>query len=546
MKSPSVPFALTILTMLTILGTSARAEESQEEGDDTPTEDRGVDPDPIRSRSGLMSEHPTLAERLERFEVSVHGDVRVRSSVFGNFDLDRGLTPSGRALFSLPLSDPSSQTLTHADMRARIDLTVMEPEGSGAFVRLSLLDGLSLGSAPAGLGIDSSRQLTPADAIQVVHAYARVATPIGLLVAGRTPSHFGLGLAANSGDAEDADFSDSADRVAFNTPIFNHIFTLAYDFGSGPSSQGLSSSQSLDLDSTDDVRTITFATQRVRSERARARRERVGKTTVDYGLGLSHRYQDRAYPVTEAGAGEPRATQAVDRRYRAFAGDLWARVTRRGVRIEAEAVLAVATLDEATLIPGVLLRNPVESLQFGAVLESDFVLDPVTFGLDLGFASGDAAPGFGSRISQTTLPAEVGDLDGGQVSPPDDLRADNFKFHSQYRVDRILFREIIGRVTDAMYARPHAEVELLEVGRGSLRLSLALVASTAVYAESTPSGQKPLGIELDPTLAWINRDGFRLTLEHAVLFPLSGFDNPGAGLDARPAQLVRGRFFYAF
>ena len=41
-----------------------------------------------------------------------------------------------------------------------------------------------------------------------------------------------------------------------------------------------------------------------------------------------------------------------------------------------------------------------------------------------------------------------------------DNRIDNFRFHSDYRVDRILFREIIGTVTDAMYAKPHARLRL--------------------------------------------------------------------------------------
>ncbi|MBI2376023.1 MAG: hypothetical protein HYV07_18665 [Deltaproteobacteria bacterium] len=496
-------------------------------------------------KTGLVGEPATLAERLERFSLSIHGNVRVRASALSNFDLDRGLTPSGLALFPLPISDPTRQTLTHADMRARLDLSIEEPEGSGAFVRLSLLDGLSLGSVPAGAATEASRQLSPSDALEVIHAYARVVTPIGLILAGRTPSHFGLGIASNGGDSEDADHSDSADRVLFATPLLDHVFTLAYDFGSGPSTLSGSSGR-LDADPSDDTRTVTIAAVKLRSDRSRERRARAGKATWDYGLALSHRFQDRAYPVSEASGGAPVRSQVIERGYRAYAGDAWIRFTRRRLRVEAEAVVAGATFAQASLIPGVLLRDPVTALQAGAALETEFDLDPVRLGLDVGFASGDSAPGFGARVELTTLPARPGDLDGGQVGPPDDLSADNFRFHPEYRIDRILFREIIGRITDAAYLRPRVSVRILEVGNGTLSASLSGVLSMALFGSSTPSGESPLGVELDPTISWINRDGFRLTFEHAVLFPLAGLDNPAEALTARPAQLFRGRLIYAF
>jgi hypothetical protein len=74
----------------------------------------------------------------------------------------------------------------------------------------------------------------------------------------------------------------------------------------------------------------------------------------------------------------------------------------------------------------------------------------------------------------------------------------------------------------------------------------AAVASMANFAESTPGGKKPLGIEIDPSLTYEHKDGFFSTLDYAVLFPLSGLDNPQSGLFAKPAQLVRVRFSYVF
>jgi uncharacterized protein (TIGR04551 family) len=218
------------------------------------------------------------------------------------------------------------------------------------------------------------------------------------------------------------------------------------------------------------------------------------------------------------------------------------------VRIEVEAALLFATVDQASLVPGVLYREPVESTQFGVALESDFG-DPgdlVGAGLDLGYASGDPQPGFGASPPVVSRAPEVGALEGPQADPPRDNRVDNFRFHPDYRVDRILFREIIGTVTDAIYVRPHARWTIVRTLPGSLVVSVAAVASWAVEATSAPGGENMLGVEVDPTLAWESRDGFQAALEYAALFPMAGLDNPAQNLDARPAQLVRGRLMYVF
>ena len=41
-------------------------------------------------------------------------------------------------------------------------------------------------------------------------------------------------------------------------------------------------------------------------------------------------------------------------------------------------------------------------------------------------------------------------------------------------------------------------------------------------------------------------DGFGAAIEHAILFPLAGLDNPQLGLRAQPAQLIRLRLTYSF
>ncbi len=101
-------------------------------------------------------------------------------------------------------------------------------------------------------------------------------------------------------------------------------------------------------------------------------------------------------------------------------------------------------------------------------------------------------------------------------------------------------------MTDATYVRPHVEWRALEFGPGSLTAALSGVASFAVEPTSTPSGERPLGFELDPTLVYESHDAFSVAAEYAVFFPFSGFDNVDSGLSAKPAQLARLRLAMRF
>ena len=94
-------------------------------------------------------------------------------------------------------------------------------------------------------------------------------------------------------------------------------------------------------------------------------------------------------------------------------------------------------------------------------------------------------------------------------------------------------------MTDAFYFRPHARLRLFDAPFGALSVTAWAVASFAMEPTSTPGGQRPLGIELDPALTYESREGFIAALEYAVLFPLAGLDNPALGLGATPAQLLR-------
>jgi uncharacterized protein (TIGR04551 family) len=489
----------------------------------------------------------------DKTEYELHGGLRMRAEVLSNLDLDRGYTPSGQPLFPVPSG--GGQNLTYADMRLRTDFAAYAVGGGVAVkTRIDVLDNVALGGNPAGIPSASSTQRSDGSgAFRIKRAWGEARTPFGVLAAGRMGNAWGLGMLANGGDCADCDSGDAQDRIAFVTPLAGLIWAAAYDFSwVGPTAWRRDEVRRVGWAPSTQVHTITFASLRWHDPAAVLRRTKAGKATLDFGAYVSHRWQTDDAPyeyLSIASSAQPSTSPIVPRGFRATALDGWARFIAPDVRVELEIAYLMATVDQPALLPGVRANGNVTSKQLGVAMQSDFGGETrlVSAGLDAGYASGDPAPGFGAVNTSTSAPLpKAGDLDGAQANLTTDRRVDNFRFHPDYRIDRILFREIIGTVTDAIYARPHARVDLWRTGTGTLRLMAAGVVSFANEASSTPSGNRPLGIELDPTLAYASRDGFGVAFEYAVLFPLAGLDNPRAHLNARPAQLFRLRLSYLF
>jgi uncharacterized protein (TIGR04551 family) len=488
----------------------------------------------------------------EHTEINVSGYLRTRGEALYNLDLDHGLTPSGQPLFPVPVSDPRAQTLTHWDMRLRTDVSFYAPgETLAVKVRIDALDNLTLGSLPDGPPSASSTQRAPSDVVKIRRAYGQALLPFGLLFAGRMGTTWGLGMVANGGECQDCDSADAGDRIGLIAPLASHIFALSYDFtGSGPIGTRATQNRFLDLEPRTQTRTATFAWLKWYGPESLERRRKANKSSFEYGAYLTHRSQDADVPGSYLPTAQPvdvSSTSAfVSRGFRASAGDVWLKLSLPYGRIEFEAAALVAQVDQASLVPGILFRAPVKSTQFGAALETDFGDERFSVGADAGFASGDTAPGFGVVQRPGARTPQSGDLDGPQANPPKDRSVNNFRFHPDYRIDRILFREIIGTVTDAAYVKPHGRVRLAYGDAFDFSATAALVGSMAVSASSTPSGKAPLGIELDPSLIYSHRDGFLAALDYAFLLPLSGLDNVATRLSAKPAQLLRLRLGFQF
>ncbi|MCA9679948.1 MAG: TIGR04551 family protein, partial [Myxococcales bacterium] len=495
-----------------------------------------------------------FAAPRSKVEADIHGVLRARGESLYNLDLDRGLDPSGHALFPVPLD--GGQRLSGGDLRFRSDLAFYAP-GTGVAVKLrvDVLDDVALGSTPE---VGTGRAPTPAASpgqtaglVRVERAWGEALTPFGVLAAGRMGAHWGLGIAANGGDCDDCDGGDAADRVAFLAPLFGHLLALSYDFSwSGPVTARKDAARTVELAESDDVTTVTVALLNARTPATLLRRAAAGRATVEYGAYVSHRWQaddvPAAYLPVAVPVGLDDPAQLMARDFSATSAGGWLRMLTPGFRLEAEAIYAHARVGQTSLIPGVELTQPATSNQVGLAVETEAKLGGLHLGVDGGFASGDDAPGFGAFPVPGAAAAQPGDLDGPQADPPGDTTVDNFRFHPDYRIDRILFREIIGTITDAAYLRPHVTARLADLGHAWIEAGATLIASWAIEPSSTPSGARALGVEVDPTLTFGSRDGFRAALEYAVLLPGAAFDNPDQGLDAAPAQLWRVRVGYVF
>lgn len=496
------------------------------------------------SMTALAGDFKQVGDDFETYRdsvVEVHGYFRSRGEGFYNLDLDRGLTPSGASLFPVPIDDPAAQLLTWADMRLRADIAAYSPVGDVAVkMRIDALDNVGFGSMPDGPPQTTASQ-TPG-AMVVRRAWGEVLTPFGLLSVGRMGSDWGLGMMTSAGDCRQCNSGDAADRVAFVTPVLGHIFALAYDVGFiGPFSER-ANNRGVDFATSDDVRAVTFAVLRYNTELTRARRGKAGKPTLNYGAFASYRWQDKDVPASYAPTAQPveiDENQVVERGSKAAAGDVWLRLDLPLARIEAEAAVLWGSIEQGSLIPGVTIPQELTSLQWGGAIESHVrVIPSLTVGLDVGVASGDPAPGFGARPDPYGDAAQPGDIDGLQSNLPNDHTVNNFRFHPDYKIDQILFSELIGTITDAVYIRPHVAWTLAQWNERRLQFTLAGVYSQAMEETSTPGGESSLGFELDPSFIW-ESSGFSLALDYAVFFPGAGFDNMADDLPAKAAQLGR-------
>ncbi len=517
-------------------------------------------------------ETTAAGERPKLEFLQLNGYLRVRGDLFDNLDLHRAADPSGFFLFPRPLRDADNRgTLTTGNMRFRLEPTLNVSEQVRVLAQLDMLDNVVLGSTPQGLfarsdGVqfpfDARGQVPPSDGVNsdrnsivVKRAWGEVQTPVGLLSFGRMPSSWGLGILANAGGGIDDDLGDSVDRLQFaltplRTPIGQLVLVPMYEIvATGVTSQdqrvarGLG--QPFDRDTADDAKAIGIKVLRMDTDEEMKRKLERNQASFSYGAWYMYKQQSYEFPQWVSSSAVPNTGQAdgndqvgsaVRRDAYAHTADLWWRYQTKRFRLETELTGVIGQIGNASNDPANPL-GPVLLRQFGGAAQAAWKLagGKLTLGGEAGFASGDSNSGLGNRPGRncsttnsvtTCNKTARGDIDGSQFAAGDkvmDIR--NFRFNPAYRVDLILWREILQGVTDAFYVKPTARYELIE----GLAADASVIYSQAMDASSTPSAvHAPLGVEFDLGLSYKSDDGFIAYLNYGLMQPLGGFDyEPG-------------------
>jgi uncharacterized protein (TIGR04551 family) len=539
----------------------------------------------------------------------IHGYYRVRAELFHNFALGR--KDGVNALWAQPSDNEYVDSLgrTHqvgagsptgtgicgdsaltgqgtpcanntqagANMRFRINPELHISDNLRVMAQVDLLDNVVLGSTPEGYynvpstkgtgfqvgarggytptGAFASTQWAPVagvnsttSSITVKRAWGEYVTPVGLLRFGRMPSHWGLGMLANSGDGHDSDWQSTSDRIMLVTGIkkWDLYFAAAWDFaneGATSARLGQQQGQPYDLNQLDDVNQFVLVAARRRNPALQRLELAKGQAVVNGGIYFVFRNQVLAndqssgadntasingQSTTQAASDQVR-TGLTRRNAQAYIPDLWLQFLYRKFRFEAEAAAIVGSMDSLAPL-GAGYDNKLggwKIRQFGLATQSEFraMEDKLRIQLGFGYATGDSD--VDSLAVQDT---------GLQPQLTKDRTFSEFRFHPDYRVDLILFRNILTRVEGAYYLRPSVEYDFTRDRNGQrLGGGGALIWSRASEFVQTPGHARDLGVELDFKLYYQSKDGalnddpdrmggFFTSLEYGVMFPLAGFN----------------------
>ncbi|MDP3154065.1 MAG: TIGR04551 family protein [Archangium sp.] len=513
--------------------------------------------------------------------VTFDGYLRVRPDLFYKFDMNRGDDGAGFPLF--PRSSASERTQAGVNMRFRFEPTINVSEEVRVRAQVDALDNLIWGSTPDyafsrnrdngfysdrnEFSIFSASQTTQRsginsvqDSIAVKRVWGEVSTPVGILRFGRMGSHWGLGMLHNDGNGIDNDWGDTVDRVSFTAePLPGFYVTPMMDFNI----EGLSSRRSLeggqpfDLSNSDDAHSYIIAAQRRDTEQERRAKLDANGTVFNYGLHFTYRTQRNdnvdalSAPLgnSEGTSGSTAAYPAVVlRKADIFMPDLWAKVERKEWRIEAEFAAVLGGIQNRSLNANSTDTNQALGVyQFGGVIQGEVKLlnGDLEIGGEVGFASGDKAAGFGNaprrKGSGLNGATELGDTEGPQYRCDNgcaDNEINNFRFNRDYRVDMILYREILGGVTDSLYFKPRAKYRITQ----GFEAFASVIYSRALFPESAPgfpyaNSNASLGVEINGGARYETEDGFYGQLQYGILFPLEGFKKGGPLADGSASNV---------
>ncbi|MCA9604802.1 MAG: TIGR04551 family protein [Myxococcales bacterium] len=489
-----------------------------------------------------------------------------------------GMTPAGGCASGDTSAVCSQHANAFANMRLRLEPTIHLSDDVRVRMQIDVFDNMVLGSTPNSLAYgpyDNGGYIDPyyrydrttmapidtlnttlvapqaglnsiSDSIVARRAWAEVRNrTLGELRFGRMGSHWGLGILANGGTGIDSDYQTDVDRIMLITRLAGITIFGAWDF----TSEGLLYQERADLggiafdrsrlDDTDQF--VVGAAYRATEEEQRAALQR-GDAVFNIGGYFIYRNQNLSSGGTTNplglcvicnGSAETDAMQFGDpffvrRGADVFVPDLWMQFVYEKLRLELEAVMVLGTIQNLSntgFEPGEGNTNAAELLQFGIAFEGEYHLlnDQLGIYFNAGYASGDA--------DQEGL-SQIGGLNPQLPAGPDrrvDRTYSTFYFHPNYRVDLILWRNVLRQVGGAYYFRPGISYDFIRNSFGQLLGARAdVVWSRASVPIQSWGNADDLGVEIDVQVYYRSEDGpdlldgFYASAQWGILFPLDG------------------------
>ena len=476
-----------------------------------------------------------------------------------------------------------SATTRFANMRLRLQPTLSLSDNVRVHIMLDAFDNLILGSTPEvksvnqfgqvngrapGVPVDSltrtvaapeSFRNTVGDALIVRRVWGEVTnSTIGQLRFGRMGHQWGLGMLWNAGEgtnilgtALDSDFQSEVDRIQLIGKFKGIFFGVSWDFANkGYIADPVDDIQAVARDASrlDDTRQWSFMVARRLDPISRAKRLARGKWVVNGGAYFIYRTQFLSTSTAPLlGSAVDVENSFVRRDAKVYMPDGWLQALWKDLRLEIEFAGIFGEIQNISpgTFPPTAEGAPYKLRQWAFAFEGEYR----TLGKKLGvFLKGGAASGDPDVVGLS----QYEDL---ATQPVGKKTISTFSFHPDYRIDLILWKEILGAIAGAYYLAPAVSYDIIRSDFGRVfGARLDFIYSRAMYQQQTYSSQANLGAEIDVSVYYRTEngpqftDGFFVAAQFGVLFPLNGLKflevngigEPGTeGLEIRRALALR-------
>jgi len=482
------------------------------------------------------------------FVFDIDGSFRSRTEVW--HDMDLGLAPQVNRYGVYPmLSEGDGASIRETtDMRLRFSpvLRVAQRADVHAVIDLFNAVGGEGGSTTVG-GAGNSREAffdaygipaagslgSPLNSAAVRMAWVDLMMwHIAVFQVGRVPAHWGMGLVENDGSGVDADGGDAVDGITALVTLWKGFdVSLSLDWpleGRAMYDPFAPWGHGYDLGDLDDI-------WQWRIKVLMRGAEAPDGSSFSWGLFTRFRWQNYSSLGDESPAEGCRSpypwfpeyscVELLARDAFVFTPDVWMKAVFNvgggfHLDVEGEVAARLGWLDATQELSG--NASDKNLLGIGGALKTQIRTDDMVAGIEIGIASGDEGSlAFGVLDRPTVAEPDEANWQNSPVSHNDTVTS--FLFHPNYFVDRIMFRRVVGAVTNSFYAKPNAQIELWELAQASLWLDASLLYGRALVPSSTPGNAQDLGLEADVGLVLKVGDHVQTRLDGAALLPGDAF-----------------------